>query len=200
MKNKPYFAVIYMFVVTAFFSSVLIGFARLTRDKVQANQQIAFEKAILQVFPEITAETNTQIHRVFTERFKLSGGAYVYRKDGQIAGYAVPVEGQGFWAPIKGIIGLAANKQTVTGVAFYEQSETPGLGARITEPDFRNSFKGLKLNEREMPIDFRPAGTELKGNEVHAITGATQTCIRLEKLINDSLIEWRQQLKQEDTQ
>ena len=199
MKDKPYFAVIYMFAVTAFFSSVLIGFARLTRDKVQANQKIAFEKAVLQVFPEITAKTNARIHQVFTEQFELSSGAYIYRKDGRIAGYAVPVEGQGFWSPIKGIIGLATDKQTVTGIAFYEQSETPGLGARITEPDFRASFKGLKLNEGEMPIDFRPAGTELKeSNEVHAITGATQTCIRLERLLNDSLIKWRQQLKQED--
>jgi Na+-transporting NADH:ubiquinone oxidoreductase subunit C len=186
-----------MFVVTAFFSAVLIGFARLTRDEVEANQQIAFEKAILKVFPEITAATNTQIHQIFTEQFELSDGAYVYRKGGQITGYAIPVEGQGFWAPIKGIIGLAADKQTVTGVAFYEQSETPGLGARITEPEFYNSFEGLKLDTEGAPIDLRPAGTKLKDNEVHSITGATQTCVRLEKLINDDLVEWRQQFKQE---
>ena len=47
MKDRPFFAVIYMFAVTAFFSAVLIGFARLTRDRVDANQQLAFEKAVL---------------------------------------------------------------------------------------------------------------------------------------------------------
>ena len=125
MKDKPFFAIVYMFVVTAFFSSILIGFSRLTRYRVEANLTIAFEKAVLEVIPEISATTNAQIHQIFTEQFELSSGGYVYRNNGQVAGYAVPVEGQGFWATIKGIIGIAPDKQTITGVAFYEQSETP---------------------------------------------------------------------------
>ena len=192
MRDKPLFAVVYMFVVTAFFSAILIGFAKLTRGKVEANQLIAFEKAVLQVFPEITATTNAQIHKIFTEQFELSSNAYIYRKDHQIEGYAVPVEGQGFWAPIRGIIGITADKQTITGVAFYEQSETPGLGARIVEPDFCDAFTGKKLAEGERLIGIRQVGTTLNNSEVHSITGATQTCVRLEKLINDGLARWRQ--------
>lgn len=192
MRDKPLFAVVYMFVVTAFFSAILIGFAKLTRGKVEANQLIAFEKAVLQVFPEITATTNAQIHKIFTEQFELSSKAYIYRKDHQIEGYAVPVEGQGFWAPIRGIIGITADKQTITGVAFYEQSETPGLGARIVEPDFCDAFTGKKLAEGERLIGIRQVGTTLNNSEVHSITGATQTCVRLEKLINDGLAQWRQ--------
>ena len=192
MRDKPFFAVIYMFVVTAFFSAVLIGFARLTRSRVEANQTIAFEKAVLEVIPEISATTNAQIHQIFTEQFELSLGGYVYRKDGQVAGYAVPVEGQGFWATIKGIIGIAPDKKTITGIAFYEQSETPGLGARIVEPDFCDAFTGKKLAEGERLIGIRPDGTTLSNSEVHSITGATQTCVRLEKLINDGLAQWQQ--------
>ena len=199
MRDKPLFAVVYMFVVTAFFSAILIGFAKLTRGKVEANQLIAFEKAVLQVFPEITATTNAQIHKIFTEQFELSSNAYIYRKDHQIEGYAVPVEGQGFWAPIRGIIGITADKQTITGVAFYEQSETPGLGARIVEPDFCDAFTGKKLAEGERLIGIRQVGTTLNNSEVHSITGATQTCVRLEKLINDGLAQWRQ-INQEGAQ
>lgn len=192
MRDKPFFAVIYMFVVTAFFSAVLIGFARLTRSRVDANQMIAFEKAVLGVIPEISATTNAQIHQIFTEQFELSSGGYVYRKDGQVAGYAVPVEGQGFWATIKGIIGIAPDKQTITGISFYEQSETPGLGARIVEPAFCDAFTGKELAEGERLIGIRPDGTTLNNSEVHSITGATQTCVRLEKLINDGLAQWLQ--------
>lgn len=191
MRDKPLFAVIYMFAITAFFSTILIGFARLTRGRVEANQLIAFEKAVLQVFPEIKATSNTQIHKIFTEQFELLPSGYAYRRDDQIAGYAVPVEGQGFWAPIKGIVGIAPDKQTITGVSFYEQSETPGLGARIVEPDFRGKFEGLKLGTRGNLIGIRQAGTILKNSEVHSITGATQTCVRLEKLINDGLVQWQ---------
>ena len=192
MRDKPLFAVVYMFVVTAFFSAILIGFAKLTRGKVEANQLIAFEKAVLQVFPEITATTNAQIHKIYTEQFELSSNAYIHRKDHQIEGYAVPVEGQGFWAPIRGIIGITADKQTITGVAFYEQSETPGLGARIVEPDFCDAFTGKKLAEGERLIGIRQVGTTLNNSEVHSITGATQTCVRLEKLINDGLAQWQE--------
>ena len=198
MRDKPYFAVFYMFAVTAFFSAVLIGFARLTRDKVRANQQIAFEKAVLQVFPEITAATHAQIHKIFIEQFKRRPFGYVYRKNGKTVGYAVPVEGQGFWAPIKGIVGIAADKRTVTGIAFYEQSETPGLGARIVEPDFRDAFAGKQLAAGERPLGIRAAGAALKNNEVHSITGATQTCVRLEKLINDGVSLWRDRIRREE--
>ncbi len=199
MKDKPYFAVVYMFAVTAFFSMILIGFARLTRDRVDANQQLAFEKAVLDAFSEIKAASHSDIHRIFTEQFvkteKSSYPFYYYRKDDKTMGYAVPVEGKGFWATIKGVVGVAADKQTITGIAFYEQSETPGLGARIAEPDFCGKFAGLELGDQGLPIGIRASGTSLKSNEVHSITGATQTCIRLEKLMNDGLAQWREMMR-----
>lgn len=199
MKDRPFFAVIYMFAVTAFFSAVLIGFARLTRDRVDANQQLAFEKAVLDAFPEIKPTSHSDIHRIFTEQFvkteKSSYPFYYYRKDGKTVGYAVPVEGKGFWAIIKGVVGVAADKQIITGIAFYEQSETPGLGARIAEPDFCDQFKNLEFDDQGMPIGIRQGGGILKKNEVHSITGATQTCVRLEKLVNDGLAQWQEIMK-----
>ncbi len=203
MKDKPYFAVIYMFVVTAFFSTVLIGFSRLTRDRVNANEQLAFERAVLAVFPEIAVESNADIHRIFTDQFAKTpemGGAYLYYKDREIAGYVIPVEGQGFWAPIKGVVGLALDKRTITGISFYEQSETPGLGARIVEEDFRGQFIGKTISQTDKPIAIKPSSEALRENQVHSITGATQTCIRLEKLINDGLSEWFQSVKPAEEQ
>ncbi|MBC8378989.1 MAG: FMN-binding protein [Planctomycetes bacterium] len=193
MKDKPYFAVVYMFVVTAFFSTVLIGFSRLTRQRVEANEQLAFERAVLAVFSDISAESNTDIHRIFVEQFVKTpqmGGAYLYYKDRQLAGYVIPVEGQGFWAPIKGVVGLALDKRTITGISFYEQSETPGLGARIVEEDFCSQFVGKMISQSGKPIGIKPSSETLQENQVHSITGATQTCIRLEKLMNEGLSGW----------
>jgi hypothetical protein len=39
-------------------------------------------------------------------------------------------------------------------------------------------------------MGIRPVTRELRDNEIHAITGATQTSVRLEKLINDRLVRW----------
>ena len=193
MKDKPWFAVVYMFVITACFSSVLIGFAKMTRPQVLANEQVMFERAVLEVFPEIEVPASPQVHGLFNELFKKSAdaaGAYVYQKDGQVAGYAVPVAGKGFWAPIRGVVGISKDLKTITGISFYDQNETPGLGARIVEEDFREQFEGLAVGGGDKPVGIRPVSVTLGESEVHAITGATQTCVRLEVLINEDLSTW----------
>ncbi len=196
MKNKPFFAVVYMFIVTAFFSSILILFAQLTRERVEANKQLAFEKAVLAVFPETAGVEKKNIHTVFVEQFTedKTSGAWLWKPSGKLSGYAVPIEGKGFWASIKGIVGVTIDRQTITGIAFYEQSETPGLGARIVEPDFCGQFVDRKIAAGDSPIGIKPPSETLKDNQVHAITGATQTCVRLEILMNDGLKQWQQSM------
>jgi Na+-transporting NADH:ubiquinone oxidoreductase subunit C len=200
MVEKWWFPVAYMFVVTAFFSSIVIGFARLTDERVEANRDLAFEKAVLTVLPGLLEdrESRLEIHRKFVERVgppdKQLGGACVLKESGQIVAYALPIEGQGFWAPIKGIIGLKADRRTITGIAFYEQNETPGLGAQITTASFTSQFLDKALSPGDRPLNIRPPGAPLGESDVNAVTGATQTSTRLEKILNDSLTEWRSKL------
>jgi Na+-transporting NADH:ubiquinone oxidoreductase subunit C len=195
VKNKAFFAIIYMFVVTAFFSFLLIGFARATERRVRSNEQLAFEKAVIEVFQLDENLSQREIHNTFEKLISKpdehSAGAYLYKENDLTTGYAVPVEGKGFWAPIKGIIGLEADRETITGIAFYQQNETPGLGAEITKDKFRNQFVGRKLEQSDKPFGIKPFGSQLKENQVHAVTGATQTCTRLEKLINEDINNWR---------
>ena len=198
MKKNGWFAGVYMFCLTACLSSIIIGVSKATRDRVEANQQIAFETAVVEVLP-FDLSSKEHPHKSFIDYIKsneLVNGAYVLMDGREIKGYALPIAGKGFWAPIKGIIGIAPDKKTITGIAFYEQNETPGLGAQITTKDFRVQFINKKLADGDKPIRIMPAGTVLKNNEVHAISGATQTSRRLEKLINEDLVEWRNQLTQ----
>jgi len=192
MRDRPYFAIVYMFVVTAVFSSVLIAFSRLTQDRVRANEQLNFERAIVQAFPEIQYKNNLEIHQIFTEQFKKDDrtDSFLYEQDGQLVGYAVPFSGQGFWDKIEGVIGIAADKRTINGVAFYQQKETPGLGARIDEDEFRKQFVGKKIEDTSKPIGIVPAAQTPADNEVHAVTGATQTSVRLETLMNRDIRTW----------
>ncbi len=205
MKENRWFAVVFMFVITAIFSSLLIGINVAVQDRIQANRQFALELAVLEVLNvKIPAGSSQRdIHEIFVKDAKPPAediGAYRLYRDGRVVGYAVLVGGEGFWAPIKGVVGFAPDRKTITGVAFFEQNETPGLGAQITTEDFRNQFKGKTLSLVDEPIGIRPITAELKANQVHAVSGATQTSVRLEKLINDSLADWqiaaRQSLEQ----
>ncbi len=192
IRDKPWFAVVYMFCVTAFFSFIIIAFAQVTKDRVKANEQLAFETAVLEVFDLAERKTPPQIHQTFVEdiRAEDDGAYYVRLDDEKVQGFAVVVRGKGFWAQIEGVVGISPDRKTILGIAFYEQNETPGLGAEITRPAFGNQFEGLRLGPIEKPIGIMPFSAELADNEVHAISGATQTCTRLEKLINNDLSKW----------
>ena len=191
MKDKPWYAVVYMFLITAFFSSVVIGLAKFTEEKVEANRQLAFEKAVLQVSGLAEGRPNSQLHEIFLNRIQISKDSdrvlIVINKEGKSIGYVIVLEGKGFWAPIKGVLGLAKDKQTITGIAFFEQNETPGLGGKIMDNEFREQFVGINIDDKGDALEIKPFGTELGENQVHAITGATQTCARLEQLINESI-------------
>ena len=197
IKEKRLYGIFYMFFVTAFFSSIVIGFAKFTDEKVRANKQLAFEKAVLSVLPNLLAPdaTNLELHQKFVEKVNLpdshSGNACTLKEDGKLVAYALPIEGQGFWSPIKGIIGIESDKKTIIGIAFYEQNETPGLGAQILTSGFRNQFKGKIISATDKPMRIKPTGSALGINGVHAVTGATQTSARLEKIINDTLTKWQ---------
>ncbi|MBN1556815.1 MAG: FMN-binding protein [Lentisphaerae bacterium] len=192
LRDRAEYPAVYMFAVTLVFTAILVGLARGTQERVEANRRIRFERAVLRA---AGLDAEGDVHRVFTERLEApsagTGGAYVYRAADGKAVYALPFEGQGFWDVIKGVIGLDADGETVRGIAFYEQRETPGLGAEITTPAFRGRFEGLGLKVGARALALVPAGTPAEAGEVHAITGATQTCTRLEKILNDAIAAWR---------
>ena len=158
-----------MFCVTAFFSSIVIGLTHITSERVEANEKLAFERAVLSVLPGVDVELMTRlgIHDTFTKTIgesDVSSDTYVARRNGQTIAYVLPISGQGFWAPIKGVIGIKTDKKTITGIAFYEQNETPGLGAEITKAPFKVQFRGKVVSSEGEPLNIRRPGTALSSS------------------------------------
>ena len=204
IRKKPWFPVIYMFCLTAFFSTIVIGFTQATGERVATNEKLAFEKAVLAALPGLYEENLSRLesHKRFTESIDepddSSGNAYILRKNGKIVAYAVPVSGQGFWAPIKAVIGIKADKKTITGIAVYQQNETPGLGAEIARAAFTEQFRDKVISFDGQPLNIKRPGAVLGGSDVHAVTGATQTSTRLENIINTGLKEWLSKMSGRD--
>ena len=92
---------------------------------------------------------------------------------------AVPFTGKGLWGAIDGFVALAPDLETVRRVTFYKHSETPGLGAEIETPGFRNQFRGMPVPERAGRGDL----------DIQAITGATMTSRRVEAMLERTLAE-----------
>ncbi|HOX38435.1 MAG TPA: FMN-binding protein [Candidatus Brocadiia bacterium] len=111
-----------------------------------------------------------------------------------LIGYAFEFDGLGFWAPIRGMLAVSPKADSVIGIAFTDQKETPGLGGRIEEKWFREKFAGLSIFvEPKAPklinisLQEPPSGTHMVNRHVDAISGATQTCMALDRLLNENL-------------
>lgn len=96
----------------------------------------------------------------------------------------VPCYGAGLWGPIWGYIAVAVDGKTLEGAIFDHKSETPGLGAKITEEFFYSQFKGKSFGEGDVKFDVVKGGAKGASNAVDAISGATITSQSLGRTIN----------------
>ncbi|MEE8377495.1 MAG: FMN-binding protein [Candidatus Aminicenantaceae bacterium] len=196
--KKQALSIVYMFLITLFFASLVSAVKFLNEAKIEANQIVKLQRIILKVLNIPVRETisNDDLTRLFTAQIKdiQTGGKILYigyEEDGRtIRGYAVPVGGPGFWGPIEGMVGVTPDAAKVIALAFYKHNETPGLGGRITEDWFSDQFKGLPL----YPIEggqnifyLTMEGTQKAANELDAITGATNTSSAVEVFLNQDL-------------
>ncbi|MCB1084670.1 MAG: NADH:ubiquinone reductase (Na(+)-transporting) subunit C [Chlamydiia bacterium] len=60
-------------------------------------------------------------------------------------GYVIPVNGYGLWDAIYGYLGVKGDGDTVLGMTWYQQKETPGLGGEIALPEWQKQFLGKEL-------------------------------------------------------
>lgn len=197
VRDRAWFPILYMFILTLGLSTILIIFGTATRERVKNNETLAYERAVLEALSiELgAAPAPDEIHRIYLSLIRppdeTSAGALIYVKGDSLHGYALPLEGPGFWAPIKGVIGIAPDSITISGIGFYEQNETPGLGGEITKPAFREQFAGKRISGTGLPLEVRNPAEPIDESSVHAVTGATQTSLRLEKFMNERLAAWR---------
>ena len=110
---------------------------------------------------------------------------------------AVPFSGPGLWGPIKGVLALAPDMQTIRGIRFYEQEETPGLGGEIGSEGFQAQFVGKKIVSSSGVPGIKILKTDTSGdpNAVDAITGATMTCDRVQAMLTALATELQEKLK-----
>ena len=203
--RKRLFSIFYMFVLTLFFTSLVSAVKVFNEARIETNQRVKLQRIILKVL-DIPLGDRTPDHelvQVFDKRVKAievkDRTVYMgYGEDGHtVTGYAFPIGGPGFWGPIYGMVGVDPEASKILGIAFYKHSETPGLGARISEPWFSKQFVGLPLHaiEGDKKIFYlKPEGTGKGPNELDAVTGATGTSRAVEAFVNRELDRFLREL------
>ncbi len=121
----------------------------LTEERIEAVEQQKINESLSTIF----------LGASFTEM----DDYYIATVSGEEIGYAFIAEGTGYGGTIRTMVGMYPNG-TISGVSIISQSETPGLGTRIAEPDFTNQFSGKRIEGVRLRRD---------GGVIDAITGAT---------------------------
>ncbi len=118
---------------------------------------------------------------------------YVCEVDGATK-YVLPLYGAGLWGAIWGYIALDEDKDTVYGVYFSHESETPGLGAEIATRWFQDYFKGKHV----MKNGAVALGVEKNGKvtdpqyQVDGISGGTITSVGVDEMLKRCISQYEQ--------
>jgi len=119
-----------------------------TKSKIIAQAQAEEEASLKEVLPEA----------VHFEPVKSAEEIIYYRahdKDRKLIGIAFKASGKGYSSVVETIVGMKTDG-TIVAIKILSQNETPGLGAKVAEPEFSSQF----VNKKDLA-------------DVSAITGAT---------------------------
>jgi electron transport complex protein RnfG len=150
----------------ALVSSALLGFVyEVTKEPIALSNLNKKLDAIKQVVPEFNNNPNDEMFLLPTGEGD-SLEIYPAKKDDVIIGYAVNTyTNSGFSGNIKLMAGFKPDG-SILNISVLEHKETPGLGTKMADPEFKDQFN-----------DKNPAEFELRvkkdGGPVDAITAAT---------------------------
>ena len=168
---------------TSILRSVLIDATE--RDTIEKIYDERMEEIVVNAKGEVLSDITTsdvvlkdEIARPPAER---NLALYIYTGTDGKKRYIIPMQGLGLWGPIYGYISIEEDFNTVYGAYFSHKSETPGLGAEISERFFQEQFEGKKIkSETNEFISVRVAKKTAKlpygpEHRVDGISGGTIT-------------------------
>ena len=147
---RKIFPVLLLTLVVAISVNLLNFTDRLTRDKIEAQEEQKIQNFLAEMFPDMS-------------RFEFKNDIYTIYSNGDKVGYAFIAIGKGYGGDINILVGLE-DKTTIKDIVIVSQTETPGLGTRVTESFFTDQFVGLSIDNVAL--------TE-NGGQIDAITGST---------------------------
>lgn len=172
-------------------AGLCLGFVeKITKEPIAKAQQEAKNKAYKEVFADADVFEITDELKVALENSEAILEAEGYGqiimeegvaalKDKEIIGYIFTVTSkEGYGGEITLAVGVDM-KGVFTGYEILAIDETPGLGMKASEEEFKSQFEGKDA----AGIDWTKTGAS-KDNEIDAISGATITTKAITKAVN----------------
>ncbi|MBE3131161.1 MAG: FMN-binding protein, partial [Acidobacteria bacterium] len=182
--------VLFTIAITIVFVAPISFVYLLTKGQVALNEEVFLKRAVLAAAGIPVPSANGEVVSLFSARAEevkagdAAPASYRIKPEagGEPAGYVFVRSGPGLWGEITTTVGFDAELASLTGVDFLKQSETPGLGARISEKWFTEQFRGKKG-----PFTTVGEGEPAAENQFDAITGASITSNAVLSILNTTI-------------
>lgn len=178
------------------FGGALAGVETALREPIRINK----ENETYDQIPNLVKTTDPQTHKELVAD-KAKTVEYVSEDDkvaykafttsGTHIGWVIRTAGQGFADKIELLVGLDAEAKTVTGLYVLSQKETPGLGNKIEQAEWRDKFKKKDalsplLVTQDAPKDYP--------NRIDPVSGATISSRSVCETVNRAVKDFRARL------
>ena len=159
-----------LFIIAAVMAFALAAVNEFTADRIAENNMAEVNAVISGIFGDGIESTEADVECVgsITNVYKIESG-------GEFVGWAVKTAPDGFKAKVEMIVGVNADG-SCKQVKVVSLSETPGLGAKVSEEGFLSQFTGKTVDD----------DVEVKKN-VDEVTGATISSRAVTRAVNEAL-------------
>lgn len=153
-------------------SGLLVGTNEVTAETIEELQIESDNESRAAVLPEADAFDDGQTIVIDEEE-------YTYWTADNGAGYVFSTSYKGYGGAVVVMTGITADGE-ISGVEITEQDETPGLGQRALEDEFRDQYVG-EIPEEEFTVTKTGSTAD---NEIDALSGATITSTAVTNSVN----------------
>lgn len=196
-KDNRLFMVGFLVIASLVVTAALSALYAVTEPIIERQNARLFQVRVLEACGLVdhgAEPSDDEIDRLYAriEEVPLDDGRTLYRaysseRREEPVAEALEISGSGLWSEIRLLVALTPDGGSIHGLAVVEQGETPGLGGRITEPEFLEKFAGLELGQAPEYVGIVAYETPDAPNEIDAISGATQTSKAVEAILNEGL-------------
>ena len=202
--NSNAYTIIYATIIVVIVAVMLALVSQVLSPRQEANRLLDQQKQILVALNQNYDNTDPAALylSLVNDTIDVNGApVFVANIEGNIK-YVLKLHGAGLWGGIGGYLALDADKNTIYGINFNHESETPGLGAEIVTEKFRSQFPGKHIRNAAgevVSVAVLKAGKVADGQEqVDALSGATITCDGVSTMIATNLAEYAEFLNNVD--
>ena len=201
--NSNAYTVIYATIIVVIVAVLLALVSQVLSPRQEANRLLDQQKQILVALNQNYDNTDPAALylSLVNDTIDVNGAPiFVANIEGNTK-YVLKLHGAGLWGGIGGYLALDADKNTIYGINFNHESETPGLGAEIVTEKFRSQFPGKHIRNAAgevVSVAVLKAGKVADGQEqVDALSGATITCDGVTTMIATNLAEYAEFLNED---